>query len=94
MASEKKDTLFDRLRKLLGKPDTPQPTPTPDTTPDAPQPSYLKVLLALRGIPVQQLGPLLFTVPVIVFLAISGVVAWLAIGLGVVVRLLRVVSGL
>lgn len=94
MASEKKDTLLDRLRRLLGKPDAPQPAPTPDATPDAPPPSYLKVLLALRGISVQKLGPLLFTVPVIVFLAISGAVAWLAIGFGVVVRLLRIVSGL
>lgn len=92
MPNDDKDTLLDRLRKLLGKTDDTVPAPTPG--PDAPPPSYLKVWLALRGIPIQKLGPLLFTVPVIVFLAISGAVAWLGIGLGVVVRIVRLVSGL
>lgn len=98
MPSEKKDTLLDRLRRLLPKPaptpTPPAPTPEPAPTPDAPPPSYLRAWLALRNIPVQKLGPLLVTVPVIVFLAISGAVAWLGVGLGLFVRILRVVSGL
>jgi hypothetical protein len=96
MPNDTKDTLLDRLRKLLGKPDAPAPAPAPvpDEKPNTPSPSYLKALLALRNIQLRKLTPLLFTVPVIVFLAISGAVAWLAIGLGVVIRILRFVAGL
>lgn len=81
-------SLLDWWRKK--KPDDPAPAPQPD----APPPRYLKVLMAMRNIPIQKLGPLLFTVPVLVFLAISGAVAWLAVGLGVVLRIARLVSGL
>ena len=68
MANDEKLTLLERLRKLLSGPSAPEPTP--DIKPDTP-PNYLKVWLALRDIPMQKLGPLLFTVPVVVFLAIS-----------------------
>lgn len=98
MANEKeeKTTLLDRLRKLLtpSKPaPTPEPAPAPSPKPDT-QPSYLKAWFALRSIPVQKLWPLFFTVPVIVFLTISGLVAWLAVGFGSVIRILRLISGL
>lgn len=94
MADDNKTTALGWLRNLLGKKKPAAPEPAPAPTPEPPTPSYLKILLALRGIPVQKLGPLLFTVPVIVFLAISGAVAWLAVGLGVVMRIVRLVSGL
>lgn len=95
MPNDDKSSLLDRLRGLL-KPkqdDTPAPAPTPDA-PDEPNGGYLRILLLLRQIPFRKLGPLLFTVPVIVFLAISGAVAWVAVGIGILVRIIRLVSGM
>jgi hypothetical protein len=63
--------LLDRLNELLGrkkKPATPEPTPEP--TPD------LKAWRLLKDIQIQKLGKLVSLSAVIVFFAISGVLAW------------------
>lgn len=94
MPDDEKSTLLDRLRKLLTPGKKPEPTPAPTPAPDEDEPvGYLRLLLLLRQIPFQKLGPVLVTVPVIVFLAISGAVAWLAVGVGLLVRILRFVAG-
>lgn len=94
MPDDDKPTLLDRLRKLLTPGKNPAPGPAPEPTPDDEEPvGYLRLLLLLRQIPFQKLGPVLVTVPVVVFLALSGAVAWLAVGLGLLVRIVRFVSG-
>jgi hypothetical protein len=73
--------LLDRLNELLGrkkKPATPEPAPEP--TPEPPhQPGaidYLKAWRLLKDIQIQKLGKLVSLSAVIVFFAISGVLAW------------------
>lgn len=73
--------LLDRLNDLLGrkkKPATPEPTPEPAPEP-ARQPGaidYLKAWRLLKDIQIQKLGKLVSLSAVIVFFAISGVLAW------------------
>ena len=68
MPDDEKQTLLDRLRKLLTPGKNPAPGPSPEPTPDDEEPvGYLRLLLLLRQIPFQKLGPVLVTVPVIVF---------------------------
>lgn len=69
---------------------TPEPTPTPK--PDEPNPAraaWLKAWLLLRQIDKKKLGTAVFTVPVMVFLAVSGLVMWLWLGLRGLVRFVR-----
>lgn len=65
------------------KPDEPVTPPTPAPEPvspdDAANPAraaWLKAWLLLRQIDKKKLGTAVFTVPVMVFLALSGVVLW------------------
>lgn len=75
------NSLLDRLNDLLGrkkKPVTPEPAPAPVPEPPR-QPGaidYLKAWRLLKDIPVQKLGKLVSMSAVIVFFAISGVLAW------------------
>lgn len=76
------NSLFDKLRDLLGRkkdPVTPEPNPKP--TPEPPkQPGaidYLKAWRLLREIPIQQLGRVVSLSAVVVFFAISGLLAWI-----------------
>ena len=69
----------------------PAPEPTPKPAP-APSPKYLKALWALKDIPLSKLFPLVFTVPVVVFLAISGLVAWLVVFASFVTHLFWVLT--
>jgi hypothetical protein len=71
----------------------PAPEPTPEPTPKpAPSPKYLKALWALKDIPLSKLFPLVFTVPVVVFLALSGLVAWLVVFASFVTHLFWVLT--
>jgi hypothetical protein len=71
----------------------PAPEPTPEPTPKpAPSPKYLKALWALKDIPLAKLFPLVFTVPVVVFLALSGLVAWLVVFASFVTHLFWVLT--
>lgn len=67
----------------------PEPAPTP---PPASAPKYLRALWALKNIPVSKLFPLVFTVPVVVFLALSGLVAWLVVLASFVTHLFRALT--
>lgn len=74
---------------------TPKPAPAPEPAPKpapAPSPKYLKALWALKNIPISKLFPLVFTVPVVVFLALSGLVAWLVVLASFVTHLFRALT--
>ena len=63
-------------------PSKPDPAPAPVPVPPLPEPNpahaaWLRAWLLLRQIDKKKLGAAVFTVPVIVFFAISGLVAWL-----------------
>lgn len=65
------------------KPDEPVTPPTPAPEPVSPddvanpaRAAWLKAWLLLRQIDKKKLGTAVFTVPVMVFLALSGVVLW------------------
>lgn len=73
--------IIDKVNGLF----RPKPAPaTTPTTPEVPEPAlsspkYLKAWLLLHKIPVQKLMPAITLTSGIVFLAISGLVAWLAL---------------
>lgn len=70
----------------------PAPAPTPPPKPDEPSPAHaawLRAWLLLRQIDKKKLGAAAFTVPVIVFLAVSGIVLWVWVVLRGVVRFVR-----
>jgi hypothetical protein len=71
----------------------PAPAPnTPDATPDSGTlsgPQWLKAWAALRKIPIKQLFPAVTSVSVVVFLAISGLLAWVVVFLSFIVRLFK-----
>lgn len=85
-----KPSLLDRLRGLL-KP-APPPAPTPAPVPDQPPGPipYLRVWALLRSVNFKELWPVLVSVPVLVFFALSGLVAWLVVAARFVVSLWRV----
>ena len=69
----------------------PTPGPTPPPTPEPVPPGvidYIKAWKTLQGVPVEKLGSLAVLIPVIVFLAVSGMVAWAALLLGLFLRIL------
>ena len=77
MPEPEKRGLLDMLRGLLDK-----PKPTDDKDPPAPAPEsvpYMRVWLLLRKIDIKQLWPVIFSVPLLVFFALSGAIAWFVI---------------
>lgn len=54
----------------------PPPGPAPDDTANPARAAWLKALFLLRQIDKQKLGAAVITIPVVVFLALSGVVLW------------------
>jgi hypothetical protein len=68
--------LLDNLVKIF-KPTTPD-TPTPET-PETTNVPWLRVGVILKSIPFEKLFPVFVSVPTIVFLTISGAIAWLAL---------------
>jgi len=83
MTDEKKrliPSLIDSWSALWKKKPAPQPNPTPDS----PEPAsggvpWLRVGLLLRSIPFKKLKPVFFTVPALLFFAISGLIAWIVV---------------
>lgn len=67
------NNLLDRLNGLWKKP---QPDAEPETPTSVP---WVRVGLILRAIPFKKLLPAFVAVPAIVFFAISGLIAWLAV---------------
>lgn len=88
--------MTDRLRiwpfPPRPKPDpAPAPAPAPEPTPEA-RPKYLRALWALKQIPFSRLFPLVFTVPFVVFLAISGLIAWVVVAASFITHLFRALT--
>lgn len=70
----------------------PEPAPTPEPAPEPANPAYaawLRAWLLLRQIDKKKLGTAVFTVPVMVFLAVSGLVLWVWVALRGLVRFVR-----
>ncbi|NDD52528.1 hypothetical protein EBZ39_01395 [bacterium] len=83
--------ILTRLNKFL-RPQS-APAPTTPATPEIPKSTltvvdYLKAWKTLQGVPVEQLGALAILIPLTVFFAISGLIAWVVIFIGFVLRLL------
>jgi hypothetical protein len=97
--SDQDDTLRERTRGwldlLLGR-KKPEPKPAPTPTPPSPSnpPRLLELWRSLRGLSFKELAPALVTVPVIVFLAISGFVMWCVLVLKFIASLIRTALGL
>jgi hypothetical protein len=70
----------------------PKPVPPPDVTPDKPAPQWLRAWLLFRKIPVQKLFPALTLTSFVVFLALSGLLAWIVVILAFAVQLFRVLT--
>jgi hypothetical protein len=89
MADTPQESLLDKLKKLL-KPAAPV---TPDTpvVPEPVRPQYLKAWAILRQIDFKKLGPAVFTVPAVLFFAISGFIAWLGLLVGFFIRIVKAV---
>jgi hypothetical protein len=77
----------------LWKRKTPDPN-TPPAKPDDPGtlagPQWLKAWATLRQIPIKKLLPAVTSVGVVVFLALSGLLAWVVVVLSFIVRLFKV----
>jgi hypothetical protein len=89
MADVPKESLWDRLKKLLNP-------PVPPIAPDVPvvpqkETHYLRALAILRQIDFKKLGPVVFTVPAVLFFAISGFIAWLGLLVGFFIRIVKAV---
>ena len=83
--------LIDNIWPWRPKP-VPTPTPNPEPAPVPPGViDYLKAWKTLQGVPVEKLGSLVLLIPTIIFLAVSGMVAWAAILTGLFLRILWVV---
>jgi hypothetical protein len=71
---------------------TPTPAPNPEPAPVSPGViDYLKTWKTLQGVPVEKLGSLAVLIPIIVFLSVSGMVAWAALLVGLFLRILWLV---
>lgn len=83
MSDAPKESLWDRLKKLLGR----------ESTPSAPEQEthYLRALLILRQIDFKKLLPVFLTVPAVLFFAISGFIAWLGLLVGFFIRIVKAV---
>jgi hypothetical protein len=73
-------------RKKPDVPPTPAPAPDPGTLSG---PQWLKAWATLRQIPIKKLFPAVTSVGVVVFLALSGLLAWVVLVLSFIVRLFK-----
>lgn len=76
------------------RPEKPEPAPVPAPAPVPPDADpnstpWLRVWWQLRSLDMKKVGVALFTIPVIVFFAVSGMVAWLWLILRGFMRFLR-----
>ena len=80
---------------MINWPFFPRPKPTPEPSPE-PAPNdrdgvlWLKIGLLLRKIPVKRALAGLITVPVLLFFAVSGLIAWLVLVIKFVVGIYNV----
>lgn len=83
--------LLDKLKNWLRPDKKPEPVPVPTPEPDKNPPGlsdYVKAWRLLKDIPFRRIWPVLVSVPVIVFFALSGVAAWVFFLTGFTLRLL------
>jgi len=78
------------------KPDVPAPAPapapvTPDDGANPARAAWLRAWMLLRQVDKQKLGAAVFTIPVMVFLALSGVVLWVYVLLRGLYRFVRAI---
>lgn len=81
--------IVDKLNGLF----RPRPKPTPQPVPEPAAPSvgkYLQIWRLLQQIPVTKLFPAVVSVSGVVFLAISGLIAWLVVFAAFVIRLFKI----
>jgi hypothetical protein len=90
-APQSKTPLLDKLRGWL-KPTPPTPAPTPTPVPAQPPGPlvYMRIWALLRAVNFQELWPVLVSVPVLVFFALSGLVAWLVLAVRFLYTIWRV----
>jgi len=89
MADTPKESLWSRLKKLLGNDTKPV---VPDVPVVAPKEThYLRALMILRQIDFKKLLPVFLTVPAVLFFAISGFIAWLGLLVGFFIRIVKAV---
>lgn len=89
MADAPQESLLDRLKKWW-RPSAPA-TPDAPVTPELAQTHYLRALVILRQIDFKKLAPVVFTVPAVLFFAISGFIAWLGLLVGFFIRIVKAV---
>ena len=92
--------ILDKLKAWL-TPKPPEPKPPPDVKPAPPKPErknpgvtdYIRVWQLLNGAQLKNVWPALVTVPVIAFFALSGLVAWLVLFGGLILRFFSIGLG-
>jgi len=88
--------ILDKLKGWLTPATPPAPAPTPKPEPERKPTTvadYVRVWQLLRNVQWRQVWPALITIPVIVFFAVSGFVAWAALALGLILRFVRLGLG-
>jgi hypothetical protein len=70
--------VFDTLRNKIWPKPKPTPTPVPQPEPLSAL-DYVKAWRVLKNIPVHKLAPVVLSSGFVLFLAISGVLAWAAV---------------
>lgn len=74
------------------KPKAPEAPKAPDNDGTLNLPGYLKLWSLLRTLPIKKLFPAVVSVSTVIFLAISGLVAWLVLVSSFVFRLFTILS--
>ena len=83
--------IIDNLRNWLKPKPAPAPTPAPVPVPQPPTlAKYLQAWQLLKNIQVHRLLPAALSVSAVVFLAISGFIAWLVVVCAFVIRLFKI----
>lgn len=83
-------TLVDTLNSFWRK-KKPEPTPvSPDAKPNTGGIPWLRVGILLKSIPFKKLAPAFLSIPVIVFFAVSGLLAWIMLFLRFAVNIFTV----
>ena len=84
---DEKTRLFDKLKDWFNTADKDDKPVKPEE-----QVSYVRAWLLLRKIDIKELWPVIFSVPLLVFFAISGFIAWLVLFARFVVGLWSLLS--
>lgn len=87
--------FFDKLKNWLNPEKIPDPDSDPDSEP-TPKPTaadYLRVWRLLKDIDIQRLWPALLSVPIVVFFTLTGVVVWVCVIIGLILRIIKFSAG-